>query len=68
MQQLGLSRDDILFIGDRLDEGGNDYPVRAMGVPCVAVSRWEETAAYLERLLAQPRWPTAAHLAAERAR
>ena len=37
MAHLGLSEADILFVGDRLDEGGNDYPVRAMGVPCVAV-------------------------------
>jgi phosphomannomutase len=66
IQQLDISCDDVLFVGDRLDEGGNDYPVRAMGVPCVAVARWEETAAYLEQLLARESWPSAALLAAER--
>ena len=67
MQHLGLSEADILFVGDRLDEGGNDYPVRAMGVPCVAVKRWEETADYLAALLDRPAWPVAAELAAEHA-
>lgn len=66
LQQLDITRDDLLFVGDRLDEGGNDYPVRAMGVPCVAVARWEETASYLEQLLAREVWPPARQLAAER--
>ncbi len=51
MQRLELATDEVLFIGDRLDEGGNDYPVRAMGVPCVAVARWQETAAWAEAFL-----------------
>ena len=29
---LDISSDDILFVGDRLEEGGNDYPVKAMGI------------------------------------
>jgi HAD superfamily hydrolase (TIGR01484 family) len=52
LEVLGLTVDDVLFVGDRLDEGGNDYPVKAMGVPCVAVHRWEDTAEFLERFLA----------------
>jgi phosphomannomutase len=51
MEQLGLTTDEMLFVGDRLDEGGNDYPVKALGIPCVAVERWEETAEFLERFL-----------------
>ncbi len=51
-QRLGLSHEDILFIGDRLDPGGNDYPVRAMGIPCVAVQRWEDTAIFVRGLIA----------------
>jgi len=51
MAHLGLALDDVLFVGDRLDEGGNDYPVKAMGIPCVAVTRWQDTADYVERLL-----------------
>ncbi|WP_433891944.1 HAD-IIB family hydrolase [Streptomyces sp. CA-111067] len=51
MSHLDVGLDDLLFFGDRLDEGGNDYPVRAMGVRCVAVSSWQQTADYVERLL-----------------
>lgn len=47
----GISLDDMLFIGDRLDPEGNDYPVKAMGVRCHAVTGWEDTAAFLEDLL-----------------
>ena len=48
----GISLDDMLFVGDRLDPDGNDYPVKALGVACHAVTGWEDTADYLERLLA----------------
>jgi HAD superfamily hydrolase (TIGR01484 family) len=50
-EQTGISLDDMLFVGDRLDPDGNDYPVLAMGVRCHAVTGWEETAVYLEQLI-----------------
>jgi hypothetical protein len=50
-RMLDLHLDDILFIGDRLDEGGNDYPVKAMGVPCIAVGGWEETVVVVNDLV-----------------
>lgn len=50
-EQTGISLDDMLFVGDRLDEHGNDYPVLAMGVACHAVTGWEDTVAYLEELI-----------------
>ncbi|NCU30897.1 HAD-IIB family hydrolase [Candidatus Saccharibacteria bacterium] len=50
-QALGLLDDDILFIGDALFEGGNDYPVRAMGIDTVAVSGWQETAVAIETII-----------------
>ena len=43
--------DDMLFVGDRLDEGGNDYPVKTLGVECIAVEGWEDTAAHLDALI-----------------
>ncbi len=52
----GIPLEDMLFVGDRLDEHGNDYPVLAMGVACQAVEGWQDTAAFLERLL--PTLPT----------
>lgn len=52
MAQLGLEAGEILFVGDRLEPGGNDYPVRAVGVRCVEVRSWQDTADYIEGLLA----------------
>jgi hypothetical protein len=49
----GISLDDMLFIGDRLDVDGNDYPVKALGVETVAVPGWEETADVVEKLIAE---------------
>ena len=49
-QALGVSKDELLFIGDRLDETGNDYPVYAHGVASVAVDDWHETVRYVEAL------------------
>ena len=50
-EQTGIPLDDMLFIGDRLDPAGNDYPVLAMGVSCHAGAGWRDTAAYLEQLI-----------------
>lgn len=50
-EQTGIPLDDMLFVGDRLDPDGNDYPVLAMGVACQAVDGWEDTAAFLEQLI-----------------
>jgi phosphomannomutase len=49
---LNISREEILFFGDKLEEGGNDYPVKAMGIDTIAVERWEDTADRLEAILA----------------
>lgn len=50
LHMLQLSIDDVLFIGDRLVEGGNDYPVKAMGVDCIEVSNWQDTALAIEAI------------------
>lgn len=42
------TKDEVLFFGDKLEEGGNDYPVKAMGVDSIAVDGWEDTAYALE--------------------
>jgi phosphomannomutase len=49
---LDISKDEILFIGDKLQEGGNDYPVRSMGIDCIEVEGWEDTARVIEGILA----------------
>ena len=50
-EQTGIPLSEMLFVGDRLDPDGNDYPVLAMGVACHAVEGWEDTAEYLEQLI-----------------
>jgi len=52
-EHTGVDLADMLFVGDRLDPDGNDYPVKAMGVACHEVTGWEDTVEFLERLLAQ---------------
>ena len=49
----GIALEDMLFIGDRLDPEGNDYPVKALGVPCHAVTDWQDTASYVTALAAR---------------
>lgn len=50
-EHAGIPLDEMLFVGDRLDSEGNDYPVKALGVACHEVRDWEDTADYLERML-----------------
>lgn len=47
----GIPLGDMLFVGDRLDPDGNDYPVKALGVPTHAVEGWEDTAAFIGAFL-----------------
>jgi len=51
MEMLDISKDDILFIGDRLQPGGNDYPVKAFGIDSLEISHWQETALAVEAIL-----------------
>lgn len=50
-EHTGIPLSEMLFVGDRLDPDGNDYPVKAMGVSCHAVTGWEDTADFLEQML-----------------
>jgi phosphomannomutase len=43
MDQLDAATGDLLFVGDRLDRSGNDYPALAAGFPCVPVTGWPDT-------------------------
>jgi HAD superfamily hydrolase (TIGR01484 family) len=58
-EQLGVTVEELLFIGDRLDPAGNDYPVYEKGVLCVPVADWHETRDYVELLV---QWLDSAHL------
>ncbi len=51
MDMLEISKEDIFFMGDRIKEGGNDYPVKAMGIDCLEISDWKETALAVEAII-----------------
>jgi phosphomannomutase len=51
IEMLGITKEEVLFIGDRMQEGGNDYPVKAMGVDSIEISHWKETALAVEAIL-----------------
>lgn len=51
MAELNLKKEDILFIGDKMQPGGNDYPVKLMGVDAIEISHWQETALVIEAIL-----------------
>jgi len=57
-EMTGIALTDMLFLGDRLDEGGNDYPVALLGVPTLGVTGPDDTLAQIEALVARLR-PTA---------
>jgi phosphomannomutase len=47
----GIPLGRMLFVGDRLDEGGNDFPVKSTGVRTIAVTGWEDTADFIADFL-----------------
>ena len=48
---LEIEIDEMLFIGDALFEGGNDYPARKTGVTCIQVRDPEETKRIIETII-----------------
>jgi len=55
----GIPFEQMIFVGDRLDPDGNDFPVVALGIPTVAVGEWHDTAEFVERFLAESGAPRA---------
>jgi phosphomannomutase len=51
MQATGIEKQDILFMGDRTEPGGNDYAVEEMGIDCIAVRSWEDTSYAIEGIV-----------------
>lgn len=51
IEAIEISKDEILFMGDKMAEGGNDFPVKAMGIDSIAVDGWETTAYVIEGVL-----------------
>lgn len=48
---LGFGIPEMLFIGDALFEGGNDYPARKTGVDCIPVRDPEETKSIIQTII-----------------
>ncbi len=43
--------EEMLYIGDALFEGGNDYPARLTGVDCIQVKDYQETKLVIKRII-----------------
>jgi len=49
---LGISVNEMIFIGDALFEGGNDYPVKEVGVVSISVRGPAETKCVVQAIIA----------------
>lgn len=47
-KHLGFSKEEMLFFGDALFDGGNDAPVKRTGVECISVASPEETMIFVQ--------------------
>jgi HAD superfamily hydrolase (TIGR01484 family) len=52
MEELKVTKEEILYFGDMTQPGGNDYPVVEMGIETITVRDWQETANCLQSILA----------------
>ena len=50
-EQAGVAHDEMLFLGDAIFPGGNDYPAKAMGLDTVRVRDVAETKAVLQGVI-----------------
>ncbi len=51
IEHTGIPKEEMVFVGDRLDEGGNDYPVISTGIKCVSVTGPEDTCRWIDRFI-----------------
>lgn len=51
MESTGFKKEDILFMGDRIVPGGNDYAVEEMGIDCIQVRSWHDTSYAIEGIV-----------------
>lgn len=51
MEATDLNKEDILFMGDKIIPGGNDFAVEEMGIDCISVRSWEDTAYAVEGIV-----------------
>lgn len=51
MAATGFKKEEILYMGDKIIPGGNDYAVEEMGIECISVRNWEDTAYAVEGIV-----------------
>mgnify|MGYP000878549801 FL=1 len=51
IEEMGISKEEILFVGDMLMEGGNDYPVKVMGIDTITVRDYQDTPFVVEGII-----------------
>ena len=51
LEELNVTKEDILYFGDMTQPGGNDYPVVQMGIDTITVRNHEDTAYALRGIL-----------------
>lgn len=51
-ETLGVGIKDMLFVGDAIFPGGNDYPAKTAGVSCIRVRDPDETKRVVETIIA----------------
>ena len=51
IDMMALAPGELHFVGDRLEPGGNDFPVVALGVSTYAVADCDETLVHIRRIL-----------------
>jgi phosphomannomutase len=51
-EKLQVKKEEMLFMGDALFPGGNDYPVKETGVTSIQVRDFNETKRVIETIIA----------------
>lgn len=51
LQYLKLEKENVLFIGDKLDKGGNDFSAKTTGVNTLSVNNPNDTLVFIKDLL-----------------
>ncbi len=55
LKEVRCSRKDMVYVGDALYKGGNDYVVAAAGIKTIGVKNWEQAKIFIRALLASVR-------------
>jgi len=61
-ERLGIGKKQMLYVGDALFKGGNDYIMRSTGIACVPVSGPEGTKKLIRKLIQTALRPTTARI------